>query len=204
MAEHAGIVTRGRPLQPILDTLGVIRERNARFELLETIIPVAIVETPGTAREVVSRRYNGFTLEAAVAGERSELQIFNPLSSGVLVRVRSALFSSRGSGDVLLNTTSVALATLSSADQGAMDFRVPGIGAAQLRTDSGVLGTAPGFQKLVHRHDGGTGWSGAHEIKVAGYVLTEGSGIIIISPLDAFQSTCEWEWDEESITTLTQ
>lgn len=205
MPEHAGVVTRGRALQPVLDALGVIQEPNARFEFLETVIPVAIVEVPSAARTVVTRRYNGFSTFTGAAAQRANLQIFNPAESGVLVRLHRCVPTSSVTGTLRLKTTSVALATLDKTNQGAMDFRTPGVGAAELREESFAFGAEPGFMKGQF-----VSISGVQEPQLVGdlflngYVLTPATGLILVAATDASALTVYWEWFEEVATTQTQ
>ena len=206
MPEHAGVVTRGRPLQPALDALGVIQEPQARFEFLETIVPVVIIPTPTGGRAVVTRRYSGRVISLGVAAVRSNCQIFNPIDSGVLVRPRNCMVSHATSGRFLLKTTSVALTGVSTAFQGSKDFRTPGIGAAQLREQTFAFGAEPGFEKETWLWDIPATFfptiNGAFFTE--GYVLTPGSGLILVGIADNVDLITSWDWDEEGTTTLTQ
>ena len=205
MPEHAGVVTRGRAIQPVLDALGVIQEPSSRFEFLQTIIPVAIIETPSAARTVVTRRYNGISSFTGAVAERANLQIFNPIGSGVLVRIHRCLPSSSAVGTIRLKTTSVELATLIKVNQGSMDFRTPGVGAADLREESFAFGAEPGFVKGIFLY-GSPASNGplAGEGFLNGYVLTPGSGLILMAPTDNTLLHTYWEWFEEIATTQTQ
>ena len=205
MPQHAGVVTRGRALQPVLDALGVIQEPNARFEFLETIIPVAIVDVPSAARTVVTRRYNGFSTFMGAVAERANLQIFNPTDSGVLVRIERCVPTSAVTGTLRLKTTSVPLATLDKTNQGAMDFRTPGVGAAELREESFVFGAEPGFMKGQFVNIAGVTFPQVVGDRfLNGYVLTPTSGLILVAATDNTALTVYWEWFEEVSTTQTQ
>ena len=205
MPQHAGVITRGRALQPVLDALGVIQEPQARFEFLETVIPVVVIDTPSAARTVVTRRYNGFSTFTGAVAERANLQIFNPADSGVLVRIDQCVPTSSVTGTLRLKTTSVALATLDKTNQGAMDFRTPGVGAAELREESFAFGAEPGFMKGQFVNIAGVTFPQiVGDRFLNGYVLTPATGLILVAATDATALTVYWRWFEESFTTQTQ
>ena len=86
-----------------------------------------------------------------------------------------------------------------------MDFRTPGVGAAELREESFTFGAEPGFMKGQFVTVAGvTPPQVVGSRFLNGYVLTPGSGLILIAATDASALTAYWQWFEEGFTPLTQ
>jgi len=119
---------------------------------LEKAIPViALGDVTGfeASDAFFQRPWFGSGTRGATAAELAQVQVFNPLGSGVDVILELAVISPQTTQDVQFRVDTVALATLTT-DRSFRDRRITGNPANEIRTrsDAAALGTFIGLANV--------------------------------------------------------
>jgi hypothetical protein len=179
--------------QALVRFLG-IREANPAPTLNPEVQPVILVGDLTLPIEPnVVRQASGFSFSAAAAGQISSVQLWNPTTSGVLLKVTGIYISAATTNEYGLSISSAALAN----DYGAAvkNFTNGVLGAnsnpvAQLRWDQTL-----GF-------GGNTGWRGQIAVQSSpfpvpiGHVLLPGQGINVASLVANTYTLGSFVWTE--------
>lgn len=133
------VLNNAAAAQELLTFLG-IRDRSLRFEVIPSVLPVAIVAEPSPT--IANRLAFGTANQVAIALENSMVQLLNPTGSGVIIHVDSALILSSAAAAVDIRQLDTPLTT-NVATLAFRDRREAGAPSAQTRTQTnvGLLGT---------------------------------------------------------------
>lgn len=172
----------------LFSTLGV-NPGNIRLEVLPNVQPVAIVE--GTPQTDLAKRAFGAAALTPAAGEFTNLQIFNPGGSGLLVHVTGLLVMGTVNADTFqVNLLDAALTTL-VANSRFSDRRVLGTPAAQIRSESNV--TNLGAPTVGFVGNGAVNDTVPYPIDA---FLLANQGIVVTSTTANTRVHASWRWEE--------
>lgn len=144
-------VQKSQDIQAILDRLGISTQ--LPFELIPAVLPTISFERPAPSEESLCW---GRQSVAAVAAQNSHFGLFNPISSGRLIHVDSAIATASAASVVQIGIEDAVFTTI-GANFSFRDRRVDGSPSGQIsgQTNAGGLVTVrsisavPGANEVV-------------------------------------------------------
>jgi len=180
-------VQRPENIQAVLDLLGITDQ--LPFELLPVVLPVVSFERPSPSRDI--RGAIGRNSISGAASEYGQVELFNPVDSGVLVQPEIALVQRGDAGEIGLRFYDTPL-TSANTSKTWRDRRIPGtpIGLLLKESNAARLGTL--FGSLY-----ASAANISLEMPFGGdFVLGEGQGIVLVPEQVQKSISVTWFWTE--------
>ncbi len=135
-------VQTAQNVNDILEALGITDQ--VPFDLVNAVLPVINFERPDPTR--AARSAFGGENQSAVAAQNSHFQLFNPATSGVILRPEAFVVALGSAGQISLRVHDTAV-TNDQTEKTFSDRRQTGVPVGQVRIagNAGLLGSAVGI-----------------------------------------------------------
>lgn len=179
-------LNNARVIEELFELLG-IKDFSLRMDIIPSVLPVAVLQLPDPTKK--NKLAFGMVRQTAVALENVHCQIFNPLTSGVVLHVDSVLFYGSATSEYTLDQHDTALTT-NQASKGFRDRRVPGTPVGQVRKQTNV-----GALSALTRGRFNITTTALEAIPIDAY-LDPGQGLLLQQLTVNLIMTSTWFWEE--------